>query len=276
MTPAIRADDVSYRAGSALLVDAVSATIASGEVVGIVGPNGAGKSTLLGLLAGDLRPTGGTILLAGRALGDLDHAALAITRSVLPQHRPADVPFTVRDVVAMGRHPLRRSEHNSAAADDAAVADAMRRTDAAGLAGRTFSTLSGGEQSRVSMARVLAQSAPIMLLDEPTAALDVAHEMEIWEILREEAIRGRAVVLTTHHLNLAARYADRLVLLEDGRARATGAPGEVLTADTVSRVYGWPVRVEPLDEPGRPPQVLPLRPQTDRTAMPGPDPEETR
>lgn len=245
MTAAIRAESLSYRTGRAVLVDAVSVAVGRGEIVGIVGPNGAGKSTLLGLLSGDLRPSEGTIWLDGTSLGDLDHRQRALARSVLPQHRPADIPFTVGEVVDMGRHPLRRSEQNSAAADAAAVADAMRRTDASRLADRTYATLSGGEQARVSMARVLAQSAPVMLLDEPTASLDVAHEERLMRELEVEAERGIAVVAVLHDLNIAARFSTRVLAMAAGRVRAEGHPREVLTDPLLSEIYNHRMRVVP-------------------------------
>jgi iron complex transport system ATP-binding protein len=142
------------------------------------------------------------------------------------------------------------------------VRSALERCRVAELADRPFATLSGGERQRARLARALAQEPEALALDEPTASLDVAHEMEIWEILREEAAAGRAVLLTTHHLNLAARYADRLVLIDRGRVAAAGRPHEVLTADTVSAVYRWPVRIERLDEHAGDgvPQVVPIQP----------------
>ena len=146
-----------------------------------------------------------------------------------------------------------------------------RRCRVAGIADRPYATLSGGERQRARLARALAQEPESLALDEPTASLDLAHEMEIWEILREEASRGRAVLLTTHHLNLAARYADRLVLMDRGRIAVAGRPDDVLRAEFVSAVYGWPVRVEPMGEPGPDrgaPQVVPLRPELDRSGPP--------
>jgi iron complex transport system ATP-binding protein len=272
------ARDVWYRypATGADAVSGAEIDARPGEIVAILGPNGAGKSTLLRLLLGVVAPSRGTVSFDGRSATEWGTVERARRIGVLPQHETPAFPVTVGELVGMGRYPHLGRWRRPGPVDRSAVRSALARCRVEELHERSFATLSGGERQRARLARALAQEPDALALDEPTAALDVAHEMEIWEILREEAIRGRAVVLTTHHLNLAARYADRLVLLEDGRAGATGAPGEVLTADTVSRVYGWPVRVEPLDEPGRPPQVLPLRPQTDRTAMPGPDPEETR
>jgi iron complex transport system ATP-binding protein len=199
---------------------------------------------------------------------------------VLPQHEEPAFPVTVGELVVMGRYPHLGRWRRPGPADRVAVESALERCRVADLVARPFTTLSGGERQRARLARALAQEPEALALDEPTASLDVAHEMEIWEILREEAARGFAVLLTTHHLNLAARYADRLVLLDRGRVAASGSASVVLRADVVSRVYGWPVRVETLEEPqGRAPQVVPQRPDptpTDRFSDDPPDPEEVR
>lgn len=254
-----------------------------GEMVAILGPNGAGKSTLLKLLLGVLEPRRGTVEFAGRPAGRWAPVERARRIGVLPQHEEPAFPVTVGEMVAMGRYPHLGRWRRPRPTDRAAVRSALARCRVEDLDARSFATLSGGERQRARLARALAQEPEALALDEPTASLDVAHEMEIWEILREEAGRGRAVLLTTHHLNLAARYADRLVLLHRGRVRAAGRPNDVLTAATVSAVYGWPVRVERLEEPGvkrGAPQVTPLRlargrgfegPQTGR-----PETEETR
>jgi iron complex transport system ATP-binding protein len=250
-----------------------------GEVVAILGPNGAGKSTLLRLLLGVLEPLRGSVVYDGRPASEWKPVERARRIGVLPQHEEPAFPVTVGELVAMGRYPHLGPWRRPGAADRAAVGSALARCRVEDLEGRSFATLSGGERQRARLARALAQEPDALALDEPTASLDVAHEMEIWEILREEAGRGRTVLLTTHHLNLAARYAHRLVLLDRGRARATGPPADVLTAETVTAVYGWPVRVEPLEErEGRAPQVVPLRPPpnrpNDRAIVDTPDPEE--
>jgi iron complex transport system ATP-binding protein len=199
---------------------------------------------------------------------------------VLPQHEEPAFPVTIGELVAMGRYPHLGRWRRPGPADRAAVASALERCRVADLVARPFSTLSGGERQRARLARALAQEPEALALDEPTASLDVAHEMEIWEILREEAARGLAVLLTTHHLNLAARYAHRLVLMDRGCVAASGPASAVLRVEVVSRVYGWPVRVETLVEPqGQAPQVVPQRPHptpTDRFADDAPDPQEVR
>jgi iron complex transport system ATP-binding protein len=253
---------------------------APGEMVAILGPNGAGKSTLLKLLLGVLEPTGGTAEYEGVAAASWQPIERARRIGVLPQHEEPAFPVTVGELVAMGRYPHLGRWRRPGPADRAAVASALERCRVAELVARPFTTLSGGERQRARLARALAQEPEALALDEPTLFLDVAHEMEIWEILREEAARGFAVLLTTHHLNLAARYADRLVLMDRGRVAASGSATEVLRAEIVSRVYGWPVRVQSMEEPqGRAPQVVPRRPDpttTGRFPNDAPHPEEVR
>ena len=242
-----------------------------GEMVAILGPNGAGKSTLLRVLLGAIEPDRGTAEYEGLAAARWEAVERARRIGVLPQHEEPAFPVSVGELVAMGRYPHLGRWRRPGAADRTAVRSALERCRIDELAARPFATLSGGERQRTRLARALAQEPEALALDEPTAALDVAHEMEIWEILREEAARGRAVLLTTHHLNLASRYADRLVLLHHGRVVAAGRPEDVLVAEIVSAVYGWPVRIERLDEPDRDgaSQVVPIRPPptTDLTQL---------
>jgi iron complex transport system ATP-binding protein len=249
-----------------------------GEMVAILGPNGAGKSTLLRLLLGVVEPRRGAAEYQGVAAARWQPVERARRIGVLPQHEEPAFPMSVGELVAMGRYPHLGRWRRPGAGDRAAVRTALERCRIDELAARPFSTLSGGERQRARLARALAQEPEALALDEPTASLDVAHEMEIWEILREEASRGRAVLLTTHHLNLAARYADRLVLLHRGRVAATGRPAEVLVAETISAVYGWPIRVERLDDAGADrgaPQMMPLRPSPGRVPLQTPI-QETR
>jgi iron complex transport system ATP-binding protein len=277
-----RAREIRYRYpgadGDALAGASMDA--APGEIVAILGPNGAGKSTLLKLLLGVLEPTGGTAEYDGAAAAAWAPVERARRIGVLPQNEEPVFPVTVGELVGMGRYPHLGPWRRPGAADRAAIRSALERCRVADLAARPFATLSGGERQRARLARALAQEPQALALDEPTASLDVAHEMEIWEILREEAARGFAVLLTTHHLNLAARYADRLVLMDRGRVAASGSATEVLRAEVVSRVYRWPVTVETLAEPqGDSPQIVPRRPpapRIDRTADDAPHPEEVR
>jgi len=244
MSALVAAAGVHYRVGDATLVGGVDLHVATGEMVALIGPNGAGKTTLLRLLGGDLAPTEGQVAVGGDPVEGLSSGDMALRRSMLFR-QPADVPFTASTVVALGRHPHRRDASNSRAHDLDVVADAMERTDTAHLALRTFSTLSGGERTRVALARILAQDAPLALLDEPTTALDVGHEELIMEALRESTRHGKGVIAILHDLNAAASYADRLVLMDGGNVRAEGTPTEVLREDVLSEVYGHPLRVIP-------------------------------
>lgn len=239
-----------------------------GEMVAILGPNGAGKSTLLRLLLGVAAPSRGEAEYRGRAAARWQAVERARRIGVLPQHEEPAFPVSVGELVSMGRYPHLGAWRRPGRADRAAVARALERCRVDAIAARPYGTLSGGERQRARLARALAQEPESLALDEPTASLDLAYEMEIWEILREEAARGRAVLLTTHHLNLAARYADRLVLMDRGKVAVAGTPADVLRAESVSAVYGWPVRVEPMREPGPDrgaPQVVPLRQERERS-----------
>jgi iron complex transport system ATP-binding protein len=256
MTALVEADRVSFALGSARLVDGVSVRAEPGDFVAVVGPNGAGKSTLLRLLAGDLSPTEGSVLIVGEPVTGTSLRRLALRRSFLSQHAATEVPFTVREVVMMGRYPYREDPENTPEADAAAVDVALAATDVAHLSGRVTATLSGGEEQRVSLARVLAQQAPVMLLDEPTTALDIGHQELVMRALRDAALRGAAVVCVVHDLNLAAVFADQVVLMRHGAAAAAGAPRAVFTEVALSEVYDHPIRV--VDHPFREgPLVLP-------------------
>ncbi|HEU0052749.1 MAG TPA: ABC transporter ATP-binding protein [Longimicrobium sp.] len=258
-----RLEGVTFRYPDAArpAVDGVTLEVPPGAITAVLGPNGSGKSTLLRLMLGVLRPDGGAIGFRGREIGAWGREALAREVGVVPQGEEAVFPMTVRELVAMGRYPHLGPWRREGDADRAAVDEAIRRCDVAELAGRALATLSGGERQRARVARALAQDPATLALDEPTVALDISHEMAIFELLRDLGRSGTTVLLVTHNLNLAARYADRLVLLHRGRVAAQGAPAEVLTRETVERVYGWPVRVVPHPGPGPDagaPQVLPL------------------
>ncbi len=227
--------------GSTILHD-VDLDVRAGEVVALVGPNGAGKSTLLGVLSGDV-DSAGSVTLAGRPLDHWSTTEAAMRRAVLVQRVTLTFPFTCREVVEMGRAPWTRTPVEED--DDAAVSRAMELTDSTHLAERTFSSLSGGEQARVSLARVLAQSAGALLLDEPTAALDLHHQELVLALARERAAAGDAVVVVLHDLNLAAGYADRVAVLDRGRVAAVGTPADVLQPELLSSVYQHAVEVLP-------------------------------
>jgi len=246
----LEARAVSYRVGPFELVRRAEVTVEPGEFVAVVGANGAGKSTLVRLLAGDLQPTEGTILLAGKPLDRYRARELARMRSVLPQQSRIDFSFTVRQVVEMGRSPY-LGRGTTPGEHEAAVARAMAAADIERLAGRAYPGLSGGEQARTCLARVLAQDTPVVLLDEPTAALDIRHQHQVLSVVRGLAERGKAVLAVLHDLNLAAAYATRVVALHRGAVAAAGPPAEVLTAEVLSRIYEHPVDVLRVGEPPR-------------------------
>ncbi|MBO9577420.1 MAG: heme ABC transporter ATP-binding protein [Microbacteriaceae bacterium] len=234
-TPSLRADRVSVDTGGRTILDDVTFEVVPGALLALVGPNGAGKSTLLGVLAGELAPSRGTVRLGERRLRELRHLERSRARAVLTQENAVSFPFSVRDVVEMGRAPWARLA--SLAEDEAAIDAAIDATDIRHLLTRTYPSLSGGERARVSLARVLVQDTPIVLLDEPTAALDLGHQEDVMRVARRLARAGRAVVVVLHDLSLAAAYADRIALLADGRLAAIGAPDAVLTPELIARVY---------------------------------------
>lgn len=229
--------------GAHRVLDGVDLDVRAGEVVALVGPNGAGKSTLLGVLAGEPRPDAGQVLLDGADVRTVPLADLARRRAVMLQEVRVSFPFRVREVVAMGRHPWRGTPQE--VDDDAVVDRALVDADVVPLAGRTFPTLSGGERARAAFARVLAQDGRVLLLDEPTAALDVRHQEAVLARARAAARTGCAVVVVLHDLTLAAAYADRVVVLADGRVAADGPPRDVLTSALLTEVYGHPLEVVP-------------------------------
>ncbi len=241
----LEARGVSFRAGAALLLDEVSVELRPGEVLALVGPNGAGKSTLLRLLAGDLAPATGQVLLDGAPLASYGPRALALRRAVMPQQTLLQFNFTAFEVALMGRSPHLGASRGESEADLAIVREALARVDALALAGRAYPSLSAGEQQRVTLARVLAQQAPLLLLDEPTSALDIRHQELVMQIAREQAAAGGAVLIVVHDLNLAAACAGRVAVLQRGWLVACGTPWEVLTADLLARVFEHPLTVIP-------------------------------
>jgi iron complex transport system ATP-binding protein len=241
----LEAREVTFRIGKATLLDGVSLSVTAGEVTALVGPNGAGKSTLLRALAGDITPTSGSVLLDGRAVGEYRAAELALRRAVMPQQTLLQFAFPARDVVAMGRSPYIRAGRGSRAEDERLVDTVMEQTDTVSLAHRAYPTLSGGEQQRVSFARVLAQATPVILLDEPTASLDIRHQEMVMAIARSAADTGAAVVVVLHDLNLAAGGADRIAVLAHGRLAAYDTPWQVLSQKLLSEVFAHPITVMP-------------------------------
>lgn len=240
----LAAHDIGYCLNGRWLVQSVSLTLSAGEVVALAGPNGAGKSTLLSLLAGDLPLASGEIWLGGQPLSRMSALAQAQRRAVLRQQVAMTFPFTALEVALMGRAPHLRGQTESAR-DVAIAQEALAQTETAPFAARPLPTLSGGEQARVQMARVLAQTAPILLLDEPTAALDLRHQHRVLQLARRAADQGGAALIVLHDVNLAALYANRIGVMQQGRLRAIGAPWDVLRADLLSDVYGVPITVQP-------------------------------
>lgn len=239
----LRAEHISVRVGERALLDGVSVTAEAGHLTVIAGPNGAGKSTLLKVLAGDLEPASGTVTLGDRGLGRYSPRELALQRAVLPQQTLLTFAFTVQEIVMMGRHPHHGTPNGDRAANQRAVQEAMAATETTNMAERSFPTLSGGEQTRTSLARVLAQETPVILLDEPTAALDIRHQHLVLGVARDLVRSGAAVVVVLHDLNLAAVYADQIILLDGGVVAASGHPHDVLTAERLRRVFACPVAV---------------------------------
>ncbi|RMI43432.1 heme ABC transporter ATP-binding protein [Streptomyces triticirhizae] len=236
--PWVVAEGVGFSVNGATLLRDVDLTLGPGSVVALVGPNGAGKSTLLGLVAGDHAPTAGRLLVGGLPPTAWRANALARNRSVMAQQHTAAFAFSVRELVTMGRIP-----HPPSPDDPGIVERALADADVAGLAERDTTTLSGGELARTAFARALAQTTPLVLLDEPTAALDLRHQEAVMRVATERAAEGACVVVVLHDLNLAARYADRVAMFADGRLVADGTPDEVLTEERIAEVYGQTVRV---------------------------------
>jgi iron complex transport system ATP-binding protein len=243
-------------------VQGVDLAVPEGATYAILGPNGSGKSTLLKLMLGVLRPGSGTLRYAGREVSEWDRRDLAQRVGVVAQTEEIVFPVTVRDLVSMGRYPHLGPWRRPGRDDYEAIENSMARCEVAEFAARPISTLSGGERQRARLARALAQEPSTLVLDEPTASLDIAHEMAMFELLATLARRdGATVVIVTHNINLAARYAERLLLLDAGKPMAEGTPAEVLTRETVERIYRWPVNVQAHAGPGPDtgaPQVVPL------------------
>lgn len=248
---------VRYGRSAPAALDGVTMEAPEGRLYAVLGPNGSGKSTLMRALLGVVRPVSGETHIGDREVRAWDRRALARAVGAVPQAETFAFPLRARELVAMGRYPHLGPLRTEGPGDRRAVADAMARCDVSELAERGVQTLSGGELQRVRIARALAQAPRALVLDEPTASLDVRHEMTILGLLRELVAQGITVVFITHHLNLAGRYADRMLLLDRGRVAAEGTPREVLQADVLERVYRWPVAVE-TDAVSGAPRVTPL------------------
>jgi iron complex transport system ATP-binding protein len=254
-------DGVGVSLGGRQVLDGISLSIGRGELVGLIGPNGAGKSTLLRAVLG-LAASRGDIRIADRDATALTDRERALIVSFLPQEREIAWPVTVERLVALGRAPHRGPFAPASARDAHAVAEAMRRADVEAFANRPATHLSGGEKARVLIARALAQEAPLLLADEPTAGLDPAHQIGLMRVFADLVRDGGSVVVSLHELGLAARWCTRLVLLDRGAIVADGAPAEVLTPRRLRDVYGIQaflgeagggMLLQPLDLAGREP-----------------------
>lgn len=249
----LRAENLHIRRGERSVLSGVDLHLQPGQVLGVLGPNGAGKSTLLSALSGDLKPSEGQVWLADKPLDQWVGEARARRLAVLPQSSTLSFAFRVDEVVGMGRLP-----HATGAEQDARIVqEALQAADALHLAERGYMALSGGERQRVHLARVLAQLWPgdgdcVLLLDEPTSMLDPLHQHTVLQAVRRFAERSVAVLIILHDLNLAARYCDRLLLLDEGRVQLSGTATEVLQPAALKRVFGLDVLVQAHPELGHP------------------------
>ncbi|MPZ55708.1 MAG: ATP-binding cassette domain-containing protein [Rhizobiales bacterium] len=234
----LAAESVSVALGGVGVVHGASLTLRPGEIVALVGPNGAGKTTLMRALTGLLAPASGQLLVGGQSLGGMTPRERSRRIAYLPQGHVFHWPMAVGDVVMLGRHPHADPFTGTTEADRAAVERALVATTTAAFAARPVTSLSGGERARVALARALATEAPVLLADEPTASLDPRHQLVVMELLRQAAHSGGGVLAILHDLTLAARYCDRVVIMDRGRIVADTAPAEALNPARVAAVFG--------------------------------------
>ncbi|MEO7038650.1 MAG: ABC transporter ATP-binding protein [Candidatus Elarobacter sp.] len=249
---------IRYPRAAVAAVDSVSFGVPRGALTAVVGPNGSGKSTLIRALLRLTPLAGGAITVDGTALAQLDRRAFARRVAVVTQREALVFPLPVWEYVALGRHPHDNPWGATAMRSDASINDALDRAGIAALADRSTDALSGGEWQRVRVARALAQGGEALVLDEPTTFLDIAHEMAMFELFSRLAQDGMAVLLVSHHLNLVARFADTMVLLNRGRVAAAGTPADVMRVDILEAVYEWPLLITRDPAVGAP-ALLPLR-----------------
>ncbi|ALR22121.1 ABC transporter ATP-binding protein [Sphingobium baderi] len=251
----IRAEEMGVRLGRHTAVRGVTLDMPPGQLVGIIGPNGAGKSSLIRAMLGLVPVSTGSVSLNGRNVAVLSRRAIAQHIAYLPQGQTLHWPLAVERLVALGRLPHLGPLSRLTPADEALVDAALARADVLHLKGRIATELSGGERARVLLARALAVGAPALIADEPLAALDPGHQIDVMELLSAEARSGALVATVLHDLGMAARYCDRLILMDRGEAVADGAPLDVLTRANLARVYGVDAWIG--EEAGRP-VILPL------------------
>jgi iron complex transport system ATP-binding protein len=255
----LQAQKLSVRYGpkAPLALDRVDCDVAGAELVAVVGPNGSGKTTLVRAVLGLLPLEHGAVMVEGRPVSAWSRRELARVVGVVGQQEEAVFRLTVAETVMLGRYAHLGPLATPGPDDHAAVAAALERCDIVALAQRPVDSLSGGEWKRTRVARALAQEPRALVLDEPTASLDIRHEMELFELVRQLVTDGLAGLVVTHHLNLAARFADRIVLLNRGHVVAQGPPSVVFSRPTLSQVFEWPVAVTAWSDGS--PQVVPLR-----------------
>jgi iron complex transport system ATP-binding protein len=255
----LAAEGVTLAYDDSVVVRDLDLRLTEGSFAAIVGPNGCGKSTLLRALGRLMRPSGGQVLLDGRAIARTPTREVAKVLGLLPQSPVAPEGLTVADLVARGRHPHQSWLRQWSRDDEAVVAEALAWTDLTGLAERPVDELSGGQRQRAWISMALAQGTDLLLLDEPTTYLDLSHQIDVLELVgRLHAERGRTVVVVLHDLNLAARYARRLVAMKDGALVASGPPSQVLTEPLLADVFDLEARVVPDPVTGTP-MVVPVR-----------------
>jgi len=237
-TPAISIKDVSVRLTGNEILRGVSGDVPRGSLVGLVGPNGAGKSTLLRAMSAQIPLSGGSVEVDGRPLTQLSRRQIARTVCLLPQDASLSFPFSVREIVAMGRNPHLGRFSSLSKEDDAIVNHAMRQASVDELADRPVTKLSGGEKQRALLARCLATEAPTLLLDEPTTSLDILHQLEVLDLLQQFTNQDRTVIAALHDLNVARQICDYVFLLKDGEFAARGQAKETLSPENLQKVFG--------------------------------------
>jgi len=240
----VQTENCKFSIGDTHLVSGVSLSVKNGEVVSLIGANGAGKSSLLKLISGEYTATRGNVFLDGEIMADIDLDRRARKLAVLPQRSMLDFPFLVHEVIEMGRYP----QMTGIQTDRKVTSEVVARLGLDDLSNRVFTTLSGGERQRVQIARVLAQlweqpETANYLFDEPTAPLDLAHQLEFFEHMRSLAEKGSTILLVVHDINLAARFSDRLILLKDGKLIADGVPEGVITIENMKLVFNVDVNI---------------------------------
>ncbi|QIS19770.1 ABC transporter ATP-binding protein [Nocardia terpenica] len=268
----LHADDLTLGYGGRVVIDDLSLAVEPGLITTVIGPNGCGKSTLLRALGRLLRPQTGRILLDGKAIATMKTRDVARVIGLLPQTPSAPEGLTVADLVARGRHPHQSWLRQWSSDDETEVAAALAQTGIADLADRPLEELSGGQRQRAWISMALAQGTDILLLDEPTTYLDLAHSLDVLDLVdRLHAELGRTVVMVLHDLNLAIRYSDRLVVMHAGRIVAQGAPADIIDAELLREVFG--LRAELHDDPvSCRPMIVPIGTRHVRATIGGPNP----